>query len=339
MKALSIERARAIGATLSAGLLMTVLAGAAGAQQPQQPALDFSEAPPPPSMQTAQRAQDAEPTYRTYVPQSASQTTAEQENIKFPDPDSAWLKRGTYTTAETLSHLKPGLSKEQLYALINKPHFKTGIFPASEWGYLFHISNGLGSRVLDCQLLIRFDNHMLVKDWFWRQPDCADLMVAKPPPPPPPPPEQRETKLLERNLSADALFAFNRWDLNSLNVERGMNQLTALARQIARMDSVMRVEVMGYTDRIGSMSANMLLSQRRADTIKSFLIQQGVAADKINARGMGPSQPGTLCPIKARSALIRCLAPDRRVMIQVFGMRADRDGMRGDRRGRDNDRD
>ena len=81
--------------------------------------------------------------------------------------------------------------------------------------------------------------------------------------------------------------------------------------------------VMGYTDRIGSDANNQALSEARARTVANFLIGKGLPADKVSIQGNGESNPvtGTQCDdVKARAALIDCLAPDRRVEIRVTGV-------------------
>lgn len=50
-------------------------------------------------------------------------------------------------------------------------------------------------------------------------------------------------------------------------------------------------EIEGHTDDVGSDAANMLLSQRRADTVKAFLLGQGVAGDRLDASGKGEAVP------------------------------------------------
>jgi OOP family OmpA-OmpF porin len=51
------------------------------------------------------------------------------------------------------------------------------------------------------------------------------------------------------------------------------------------------VELAGYTDTIGSDSENMVLSQARADIIKSWLVQHGIASSRLTAVGYGESSP------------------------------------------------
>lgn len=49
----------------------------------------------------------------------------------------------------------------------------------------------------------------------------------------------------------------------------------------------------GHTDSVGQASDNQILSQERAEAVKSFLVRKGVAPGRIEARGMGESQPLT----------------------------------------------
>ena len=52
-----------------------------------------------------------------------------------------------------------------------------------------------------------------------------------------------------------------------------------------------KVEVAGYTDAASSTAYNLTLSQRRAETVRAYLIQHGIAAERLTARGYGEAQP------------------------------------------------
>jgi OOP family OmpA-OmpF porin len=93
---------------------------------------------------------------------------------------------------------------------------------------------------------------------------------------------------------------------------------------IAKLRDVQRLElvlVTGHTDRIGSQAYNQKLSERRADTVRNYLVSKGVPKDKIETLGMGKTQPlpNVVCNQKERKALIACLAPNRRVEVEVKG--------------------
>lgn len=52
-----------------------------------------------------------------------------------------------------------------------------------------------------------------------------------------------------------------------------------------------KVEVAGHTDSIGTDEYNMGLSMRRAEAVRSYLVDKGIAADRLTVKGYGESQP------------------------------------------------
>jgi OOP family OmpA-OmpF porin len=52
-----------------------------------------------------------------------------------------------------------------------------------------------------------------------------------------------------------------------------------------------KVEVQGHTDLTGSASINQTISQARAEAVMKALTSKGVPADRLTAKGYGPSQP------------------------------------------------
>jgi OOP family OmpA-OmpF porin len=52
-----------------------------------------------------------------------------------------------------------------------------------------------------------------------------------------------------------------------------------------------KVEVAGHTDSRSDDDYNQKLSQRRAETVRTYLIGKGVAADRLTAKGYGESSP------------------------------------------------
>jgi outer membrane protein OmpA-like peptidoglycan-associated protein len=84
----------------------------------------------------------------------------------------------------------------------------------------------------------------------------------------------------------DVLFEFNRAEVKPSAQER-MVQLANFLKQYPDR----RVSIEGHTDNIGSAAYNIELSQRRADAIKTQLIIQGIAADRISTIGYGKDFP------------------------------------------------
>jgi len=68
------------------------------------------------------------------------------------------------------------------------------------------------------------------------------------------------------------------------------NNLTKLATFLNKYQD-RNVVIEGHTDSIGSDEYNYGLSQRRADAVKSYLVGQGVAANRLVTSGKGKGQP------------------------------------------------
>jgi outer membrane protein OmpA-like peptidoglycan-associated protein len=68
-----------------------------------------------------------------------------------------------------------------------------------------------------------------------------------------------------------------------------------LLRQVAdvflRHTQIEKVEVQGHTDSKGGRLMNMELSQKRAESVRAWLIEAGVQAERLDARGYGPDHP------------------------------------------------
>jgi outer membrane protein OmpA-like peptidoglycan-associated protein len=51
------------------------------------------------------------------------------------------------------------------------------------------------------------------------------------------------------------------------------------------------IEVQGHTDSMGKLSTNMRLSRMRAQSVKQYLVSQGIDPDRIQVQGYGPKRP------------------------------------------------
>lgn len=67
----------------------------------------------------------------------------------------------------------------------------------------------------------------------------------------------------------------------------------ALEQLLAFMRDKPTVEILlaGHTDNQGNFDENLRLSQQRVDLVKDYLVKNGIAANRINARGYGPTRP------------------------------------------------
>ncbi len=81
------------------------------------------------------------------------------------------------------------------------------------------------------------------------------------------------------------------------------------------------INVNGHSDLLGPPGYNQKLSEKRAGAVRDYLVAQGATAEKIETYGYGKTLPVKSCrEEKGRKAQIECLAPNRRVQIEVQGL-------------------
>ena len=221
--------------------------------------------------------------------------------------------KGTFPDLQSLSQVRAGMTKDQLYYLLGRPQYNDGWRPV-EWNYLFHFHTpGQGTDdVTTCQYKVLFDKDTYARSFYWNPVDPVDGVC-------PPTAKKPEPTVKRYTLGADALFAFDRAGLSDLN-PKGKYDLDNLATQLKQFDQLNSVKITGHTDYLGSDAYNLRLSEQRAQTVRQYFIAQGLPANKIYAVGMGESQPVKQCASTGnRSALIACLQPNRRVEVEVDG--------------------
>ena len=118
-------------------------------------------------------------------------------------------------------------------------------------------------------------------------------------------------------IAADALFDFNKATLRP----EGLKKLDEVA---AKADSLVLevVIAVGHADRIGSAAYNQKLSEKRAASVKDYLVSKGIPANRVYTEGKGSKQPVTKpnqCKGPKSAKVIACLQPDRRVDIEIIG--------------------
>jgi OOP family OmpA-OmpF porin len=119
-------------------------------------------------------------------------------------------------------------------------------------------------------------------------------------------------------LASKALFDFDKAVLRPDGRQAIDNDVISKLSGVQKLELVL---VTGHTDRIGSQQYNQRLSERRADAVRDYLVSRGVPKDRIETLGMGKTQPvpGVVCNQKNLKELIACLAPNRRVEVEVKG--------------------
>jgi OmpA-OmpF porin, OOP family len=131
-------------------------------------------------------------------------------------------------------------------------------------------------------------------------PEMAEVPAA--PAPPPMPVYEKHT------VSATALFDFDKYALKPA----GKEAITGIDDEIKSSESkVIDINVVGYTDSIGTEEYNQELSVRRANAVKDYMVSEGIDPGIIDVKGMGEADP------VASNATAEGRAQNRRVEISV----------------------
>ncbi len=151
-------------------------------------------------------------------------------------------------------------------------------------------------------------NELCWRDNFWTPatgiPGCDGVPVAQAQAPVVAP---TATKVV---LNADTFFDFDKATIKP----EGRQVLDQVAAQ-ANTINLETLIATGHTDSIGTEQYNQGLSQRRANSVKAYLVSKGIAADRIYVEGKGESSP--VASNKTREGR----AQNRRVEIEIVGTR------------------
>lgn len=120
-------------------------------------------------------------------------------------------------------------------------------------------------------------------------------------------------------FGAETLFTFDKADIRA----DAAGILDDVVEKMKRYPEVELIVVTGHTDRIGADAYNLKLSERRAAAVRDYLVKQGVDSGRVQSVGRGEAEPVVGCGnIKGKEtrfnkALIQCLQPNRRVVIEI----------------------
>jgi OOP family OmpA-OmpF porin len=130
-------------------------------------------------------------------------------------------------------------------------------------------------------------------------------MAAAPPPPPEPAPAPLPPPAAPEchppagfQMDANCHIIEQKVIVRAVDFEFNSAQLTAPAQQtLDEIDHALlnqpelQIEIQGYTDSVGSDSYNLNLSQKRAESVKVYLVSKGVSASVLTAKGYGKADP------------------------------------------------
>lgn len=111
-------------------------------------------------------------------------------------------------------------------------------------------------------------------------------------------------------LGDDVAFKFG----SSSLTPAGKEMINDYVERIRNQKNI-RIAIVGHTDHIGNEKSNTALALRRAEAARSQMIVAGMDPNIIFVRSVGPREPVVQCHDTNRQALIKCLAPNRRVEV------------------------
>lgn len=158
-------------------------------------------------------------------------------------------------------------------------------------------------------LTASFSHYAVAKDAMYKW--CAEEPAA---------PVVVQPQVERINLSADALFRFDRHQLKDI-LPQGKATLDELADKLtSRQATIESILLIGHTDRLGSEAYNQKLGLQRAQTVKEYLQSKGVQSP-ISVKSAGETEPVTADCVgnQPTAALKACLQPDRRVAVDITG--------------------
>lgn len=173
------------------------------------------------------------------------------------------------------------------------------------------VVNGPGSQPVKGS---RFGNCVVTK-WSSSNDPCAPPPAPTPvavQAPPPPPPPQPVMQLGHEQLTI--YFDFNKASITAASASK----LNDIADAVSHSPRVLRVNIVGYTDEIGTNDYNEKLSTKRADAVKAYLDKKiHIDVNVLGLRGLGEADPVVDCSkVKVLKKKIACMAKDRRVEIE-----------------------
>lgn len=116
-------------------------------------------------------------------------------------------------------------------------------------------------------------------------------------------------------LGGDALFGANKSMLSDDARSKIEQDIMNRIEGCVSLDSV---SITGHADRLES--GAQALSLRRAEAVKEQLVRKGLARTKVQTMGMAAAAPAKFCSEEKGAALVECLAPNRRVSIDIQGL-------------------
>lgn len=118
----------------------------------------------------------------------------------------------------------------------------------------------------------------------------AAPVQAPSPPPPPPPPQPKESWKIIKEAKPVTITGAN-FDSDSARLKPSADAKLQPVVEFATKYPDADLDVIGHTDSTASEAYNQKLSEKRAASVKGWLVKHGVSANRVDTKGMGETQP------------------------------------------------
>ncbi|WP_293706628.1 OmpA family protein [Stenotrophomonas sp. UBA7606] len=228
--------------------------------------------------------------------------------MEIPDYDEPFQRDGRRIPTAQILSVKPGINEGQVRELLGAPLSTENGERGAEWNYNLKLDVADEDFIV-CQYKVVFEaDGTTVRETSWRRYQCRLAMAALTPQTTPATPATPE----RIDLSGDFLFDFDK-DLLSVD---GMQVLDGVAAKLVGNNS--KADIVGHTDRLGSAAYNQRLSEQRAQAVAAYLVDRGIAVDRITTSGRGLAEQVKHCEGERSTPELRaCLKPNRRVAITI----------------------
>lgn len=193
----------------------------------------------------------------------------------YPDADKARRKGGAFVLPAAILNVVPGMTKSQVYTLLDVPHFNEGLFGEKKWDYVFNLYTGTGNDYVTCQFQVIYRKGR-VENTYWKDQACADLTNPK---------ASVSTVKVEKIVYGDgatskSAYAFYfPFDSSQVDVANS-SQANEIASTI-NAGNYNNISVVGMTDTSGTDQYNYGLAMRRAQSVAGSLRRAGVSDANI----------------------------------------------------------
>lgn len=120
---------------------------------------------------------------------------------------------------------------------------------------------------------------------------ASDEEPAPPPPPPPPAPAPAPTPPPAITSGTTIRLRGVNFDYDKSNIRSDAAAVLDEAARLLKDNPDVKVRIVAHTDSIGSDEYNQRLSERRAQSVKGYLVSKGVAASRLTTEGRGEREP------------------------------------------------